>query len=177
MKKVLLVLFSICLLVSCGKDNKVWDPNTPISFRPEIGVKSETGVPTAREVVERTISLLYYQSSVVDDFQGYTFSDSQRDFVNNRLTMPSFNVINPDHGLVPFFIEATDLVFITVENDVITDTLAYIPNATLRAAEAIIKKAYAEEDYETCYQTFDKAFRFIPITGAKWRALKEQGKQ
>lgn len=176
MKKVFFIWLSLFLL-SCSKnDNKVWNPNTPISLRPEIGVKSEAEIPTAKEVVEKTSELRYWHSSLPFP-RGYAFYEGQRDLVNNRLVMRSFEVIDPLHGLVPFFIEATDMVFIRIENDVITDTLAYIPNATLRAAEAIMKKAYAEEDYETCYQTFDNAFRFIPITGAKWRELKEQGKQ
>lgn len=56
------------------------------------------------------------------------------------------------------------------------DTIAYIPNATLREGEAIVKKAMAEEDYETCYKMFDTHYKFIPITGPEYMELVRQGK-
>lgn len=174
MKKILL-LVSVFLVLACSKNDKQkWNPDVMISLRPETGVKSEAGTPTAREVVEQTSQIMYWHTSGPTP-QGRGFSEGQRDLENNRLLMFSDDVIDPVHGLVPFFIECTDLVFVKMENYIITDTLAYIPNTTLRAAEAIIKTAYAEEDYETCYRTFDNAWRFIPTTGEQWRKLKEQG--
>lgn len=55
------------------------------------------------------------------------------------------------------------------------DTIAYIPNAVMREAEKNITEAYARGDYAACYKLFDTAITFFPITGAEWRALKEQG--
>lgn len=56
------------------------------------------------------------------------------------------------------------------------DTLAYIPNATLKESKRILKKAMAEEDYETCYKMFDTHYKFIPITGPEYMELVRQGK-
>ena len=55
------------------------------------------------------------------------------------------------------------------------DTLGYIPNSILKKAQQDIQVAYTKQDFETCYSLFDTAFRFYPITGEKWRALKESG--
>lgn len=176
MKKILLLICLSFLLFNCSKDkNKIWDTDAVVSLRPEAGVKSEETL-SAKEIVKQTSGLRYWHSSFHLP-SGYAFAENQRDLTNNRLIIRSWEIIDPNHGLVPFFIEATDLVFIKIENDKITDTLAYIPNATLRAAETIMKAAYAAEDYDTCYNTFDNAWKFIPITGAQWRELKKQGKQ
>lgn len=174
MKKVLFVCLSLFLL-SCSKsDNKLWDSNKMVSLRPEVGVKSDN-ILTAREIVERTTDIMFYAQEY-QKVVGRKFAPNQKDFVNNRLLMFGSDVIDPIHGLGTVFVECRDLVFVRFEGEIITDTLAYIPNATLRAAEAIIKKAYAEQDYNTCYEVFDNAWRFVPITGSEWRALKAVGK-
>lgn len=173
MKKVLFICLSL-FLISCSKsDNKVWDSNAMVSLRPEVGVKSAQ--LTAREIVERTTDIMFF-SPGYNMVVGRKFAPNQKDFVNNRLLMFGEDVIDRAHGLVPTFIECVDLVFVRFEGEVITDTLAYIPNTTMRAAEAVIKKAYTEQDYNACYEIFDNAWRFVPITGVEWRALKAVGK-
>lgn len=192
-----LTLIIAAVLVSCSKsdDRKPWDPNAMISLRPAVSIaagvhvlRPEAGVPagtkaettpqhlTAKEIVEQAYSI----QLINDLLSGYFtrgFTDNQRDVDNLRLLMYGFDVIDQFGDFVPDFIEGYDLVFtrqLTVLPSTV-DTIAYIPNATLRVAETAIKAAYAKEDYEACYKIFDEAFTFIPITGAEWLALKAAG--
>ena len=56
------------------------------------------------------------------------------------------------------------------------DTIAYVPNAQMEAAEPLVRAAYARGDYDECYRILEKAYTFIPITGAQWRKLKAANK-
>ena len=56
------------------------------------------------------------------------------------------------------------------------DTIAYVPNAQLEAAEKLVRAAYERGEYDRCYQILEKAYTFIPITGAQWRKLKAENK-
>ena len=56
------------------------------------------------------------------------------------------------------------------------DTIAYVPNAQLEAAEKLVRAAYERGEYDRCYQILEKAYTFIPITGAQWRKLKAKNK-
>ncbi len=126
------------------------------------------------------------------------FDDDQRDVAGERLMMWGEDVIDIHRGgvLVDDFIGASNVVIVCARaqtgelldqvnglrtlngevymNNVVYDTIAYIPNATLRKAYTEIHAAFDREDYITVYQLFDDAFRWIPITGAEWRALKAQ---
>jgi hypothetical protein len=96
---------------------------------------------------------------------------------NPALLRYGTDIIDTWGNLVPDLIEGYDFAIeIFRANDDI-DTIAYIPNIYIREAEAIVKKAYAEKDYKTVYEVFHDAFKFIPITGAEYRALKEKGLQ
>lgn len=55
------------------------------------------------------------------------------------------------------------------------DTIGYVPNRVIKAAEAAIHTAFEAGDYERCTQLFETAYTFQPITGAEWRELKAQG--
>lgn len=57
----------------------------------------------------------------------------------------------------------------------IKDTIAYIPNAVMREAQGRIEKAFNDSNYTEVYKLFYETFRFKPITGKKWRELKEKG--
>lgn len=57
------------------------------------------------------------------------------------------------------------------------DTIGYVPNRVIKAAEAEIHKAFNAGDYEKCTQLFETAYVFQPITGAEWRALKAKNEQ
>lgn len=180
MKKSLLllavVLLSAVAITSCqDKKNKIWDPNAKISLSAADGVPSGKGSSvhlTAKEIVEQTKNIMFMYN---DKQWGRGFADNQRDFVNNRLLMNSTDIIAYDGTYTPDFIESQDVILTTTNGIVVTDTIAYIPNKTLRDAAAIIKPAYDAEDYDLVYATFDKAFRFIPITASEWLELKRQG--
>lgn len=122
----------------------------------------------------------------------------RRDFENKRFLWSGGYVIETDPD-VPgwsqlglFITDAEDVVFaVPVDNNTGEwidlsdplwsqyschfDTLGYIPNRILKKAQQDIQEAYASGDFETCYRLFDTAFVFIPITGERWRALKEAG--
>lgn len=57
----------------------------------------------------------------------------------------------------------------------IYDTLAYIPNAVMQATGETLLKAVQDEDAVTCKKILSDGYKFIPITGAEWRALKKAG--
>ena len=59
----------------------------------------------------------------------------------------------------------------------IFDTIAYVPNKVVRAAEDEIHAAFNSQDYDKCLQLFETAYVFQPITGAQWRALKAKNEQ
>lgn len=183
-KGILLVAIATIIGVSftsCeNKKNKLWDPNAKISLRAADGVPSGKGSSvhlTAKEIVEQTTNIEFINPKLSgDDRLTRGFTDNQRDFVNNRLLMNSTDIISYDGTYNPSFIEGQDVRLTTATHEAILDTIAYIPNKTLRDAAAIIKQAYDAEEYDLVYATFDQAFRFIPITGAEWLELKRQGK-
>lgn len=125
----------------------------------------------------------------------------RRDIENKRILFGGGHVIQTD-GIDPtwsqlgmFITDAVDIVFVAFKDkesgDFINlkilddetnadamfkvDTIAYIPNKILKKAQEDIKAAYAIEDFTTCYKLFDESFVFVPITGAKWRAMKAAG--
>lgn len=79
--------------------------------------------------------------------------------------------------LVPDFIYAYDCVIEIFRSNNDIDTIAYIPNEYMRAAEDSIKSALMAQDTVSVYTTFQNAFRFVPITGSEYRTLKSQNNQ
>lgn len=165
-------------LVSCKDDNKgKLDPNAMISIRAAQGVpsgKAETANPkhlTAREIVEQAAEASFLLSD--GRYAQKYIPDNMRDLETNRLLMYATEAIESTGELELAFIECTDWVFRTQdENFHPIDTIAYIPNGLIREIEKKIKAAYAKGDYAACYQILDTDVRFTPITGAEWRALK-----
>lgn len=182
MKKWLLLWTMALALGACSEKEgpKVWDADAMISLRaaktaPSPKSRAE-GHLTPREIVEQAWA-------IVNDYKDMQpvrgFADAQRDFVNERLLMWGTDIINSRLEYAPQFIEGKNTVLTRNHTpfgeqwDI--DTIAYIPNRVLEAAQAIIKPAFERGDYETCYEAFDKAFTFIPITGAEYRALQARG--
>jgi len=153
---------------------------------------------SALEIVLQTTNLEFMYNGTE---WGRGFSLPQRDTLSPMLKMWGTDVIDMDGNLGLGFIEAYDCVLQrlfyvkystkdTVLYDpianypyeydydkVLFDTIAYIPNSVLRSAETKIKAAFEKLDYASCYQIFDSAYVFIPITGPEWRALKTNGNQ
>lgn len=183
MKRIFVLCGMVALLAACNKEdnNGKLDPNAMIALNPAPGVKADDPVHlTAREIVEQTAYLSAEDRDGQPDCRR-GFADHQRDLVNNRLLMYGTDIIDQNGEYVPGFIESKDAILIRHlpspdPNEKVRDTIAYIPNSVLREAEMKIKAAYDQGDYATCYSLFDKAFTFMPITGAEWEALKAEGK-
>ncbi|MEF9950901.1 MAG: hypothetical protein RR752_06940, partial [Mucinivorans sp.] len=105
-------------------------------------------------------------------------SDEQKDLTTPKIMLWGMWVIH-ENKLTLEFLESKDMILVTREgmkgNGKITDTLAYIPNAQLRAAEKSIKDAYTAGNYDEVYRLFDQAYQFTPINGKDWLALKAKG--
>lgn len=188
MKKFLLlasITLCVSILSSCQKDNKgQLDPNAMISIRPAAGVpsgKAETNPEHwSAERIVRQVNGLYFWNRALQPLTSVSrgFGQQQRDLENMRLLMFGTDIIDQGGHYSPMFIEGEDMLLVyIVENITMTtiDTVAYIPNSVLRKTQVEIKAAYDAGDYTTCYSLFDKAFTFIPITGAEWLALKAKG--
>jgi hypothetical protein len=184
MKKLFYLLIAV-LLIACKVDEpKVFqiDPLATVNIKPAAGtvmkVKSNVNVEhlTALEIVKQTTIIQY---NFKGDRWERGFESNQRDTISAvpMLKMYGLDIINQEGDYVPDFIESIDCILIKFDTHAPygapRDTLAYIPNATLRAAELIIKQAYEAKNEELILNTFNTAFTFIPISGAEYRELKK----
>lgn len=185
MKHLLLILCFSVVASACSSDDGGGrlDPDAMVALNAAPEGKADgvggtkTGRLTAKEVVEQASVMSFWNDARnPNKAMARGFADHQRDTANNRLLMYGTDVIAQRGYLTTVFIEGRDFIFeiFDVENHPI-DTIAYIPNAIIRAAEAQIKEAYARGDYATCYRVMDEAYQFTPITGEEWRALKKAG--
>jgi len=191
MKKLFLFLAIAAVLASCKTDEpKVFQIKATdmISIKPATSAmraamraKSTTGHLSALEIVKKTteISLIMHGGTYEGVKAGRSFASEQRDTISEmpKLLMWATDVITLDGQLqvgVGGFIDATDVVFVNynLSTPKMRDTIAYISNASLRAAETAIRAAYVVKDMEACYAIFNAAYTFVPITGAEWRTLK-----
>ncbi len=175
MKKILFLLLAVFLFASCGKKTpRTLDPTAMIKIREAKQLRSagEQVTPTWEYVVRNAVGLILYNQIYANGAMSRGFNEGQRDLENMTLNMFGTDVITQFGELEDIFIGAKDVIFVAGN-----DTLAYIPNATLRDAEIKIKTAYEAENYDEVYRLFDDAYRAIPITGKDYKALKEEGKQ
>lgn len=103
------------------------------------------------------------------------FGEKMRDTIsdNPALLMFSDDILS-EKGLRNGFLKGYDVLVLDKQ----LDTIAYIPNKTLREAEQKIVKAYADSHYTEVYRLFkEEAYKFIPTTGKQYRKLKEKGLQ
>lgn len=184
MKKIILLfLISLCMC-ACSKDDAPdkgkLDSNATINLRPAPGTKAEGDNThlSALEIVKQTTDMHFQYSSRI---WGRGFAPAQRDTITPMLKMWGTDIIAQDGTLTPDFIESTNCVLVRIFNldkpNQVIDTIAYIPNSVLRDAETKVKDAFSKSDFTTCYQLFNTAFTFIPITGPEWRALQAKGQQ
>lgn len=189
MKKLILLLAACAAFASCKKENNngKLDPNAMVALNPAPGTRAyDSENPehlTARQIVEQATGLMTWNRKIQPLralARGFGPSDSRfRDYENNRLLMLGTDIIEMDGQLITSFLEGEDIYIMRV-NDPFTDhetldTIAYLPNAQLRAAEQKIKAAYASEDYTECYRLFNEAFTFYPVTGAEFKEMLEKG--
>jgi hypothetical protein len=185
MKKILFITVLAAIFAACESNEpkafSIKDTDM-ISIRPAASdanalqkVKADDAHLSALEIVKQTTII-----NTPDG--GRSFASEQRDTLSTppKLLMWATDVITLDGELQTWWIEATDVVFERYSTDSgdpnnVIDTIAYIPNSVLRAAETAIRAAYEAKDIEECYRLFNEAYTFKPITGAEWRALKANG--
>lgn len=192
MKRIITLLaVAAVMLTGCKKEPFRLSPDATLSIRPAAGVKlkAETENPehlSALEIVKQTVNMKFQtiDKLIPEKHTVYRgFSDAQRDLNPEapRLKMWGTDIIDFEGNLCEPFIIAEDVVLERAvrpgDMGSPMDTIGYIPNATLRAAEREIRSAYAAKDNERVYKIFDEAYRFTPITAKEWKALKEQGLQ
>lgn len=192
MKRIITLLaVAAVMLTGCKKEPFRLSPDATLSIRPAAGVKlkAETENPehlSALEIVKQTVNMKFQtiDKLIPEKHTVYRgFSDAQRDLNPEapRLKMWGTDIIDFEGNLCEPFIIAEDVVLERLLDENTPkerlDTIGYIPNATLRAAEIEIRAAYANKDIEKVYKLFDEAYRFTPITAKEWKALKEQGLQ
>lgn len=133
---------------------------------------------SALEIVKQTVGLSFQNVPLYgEQAADRGFSEEMRDTVSDP---PSLKMLGTDiiyeGNYYPEFIECTDcILFIALDGGLHRDTVGYIPNSVLRAAEVEIKTAFEALDNEEVYRLFNEAFTFVPVTGAEWRALKAKG--
>lgn len=182
MKKLFLLLAIAAIVVSCKTDEptefKIKDTDM-ISIKPAASAKSVA--MKAKSVDEHLSALEIVQQTTIISTPQFerSFASEQRDTLSTppKLLMWATDVITLDGQIQTDWIQTYDVVFVRYLNGSYQtkDTIAYIPNSTLRAAETAIRAAYEAKDLEACYSVFNTAYTFIPITGAEWRALKAEG--
>lgn len=197
-------LFVACHKDSPEQPQKqVYDGLRPVPIRAAEGTRAYIygNMLTGKQVVQQTWAMrgTAPDGTAVGD-KGFTAE--MRDTVNPALKLLMKDVVyktlDDDTPLLEgFFLTLRDVVFIRnlhIEKGDTTfcgyekdysgsmlyvheqDTVAYVPNAQLEKAEPLVRAAFAKGDYEQCYKMLEKAYTFIPITGAQWRKLKAEKK-
>lgn len=126
---------------------------------------------------------------------------AQRDTINGKLFFFGLDAIGGIHadenGLGSFLSKARNVVFtVAVDSNgnihgnwsatqdqfmkdpdakMIFDTVAYVPNSVMDKTRHDVLEALRAGDNQRCYELFNKAVVFIPITGEEYRELERQG--
>lgn len=187
-------------------DNKSsYDPFRPVPIRAAAGTRAyiQGNLLSGKQVVQQTWGMKgMYPDGTPTQGGGKTFTEVMRDTINPALKLLVKDVIgmSPDrksHKLGDVFLTLRDVVFTrglhvegkdtvfcgyakdysgTILYPNVTDTVAYVPNSQLIAAEPLVRAAFEKGEYNECYRILEKAYTFIPITGGKWRKLKAENK-
>ena len=190
MKRLILFLILAVgfVLASCDNEEpKVFrlDPKAMISIKPEqkawngsMRIKAD-GYLSPLDIVRQTTVIRFKNTAMYgtgDATRGFELF--QRDTISAipSLKMWGTDIISSEGEYVPEFIEGHDCILEHWHTNSYfygkKDTIAYIPNSVLRAAETAIKQAFADKNTELVYQLFNEAFTFRPTTGAEYRQLK-----
>ena len=197
-------LFVACHKNSPEQPQKqVYDGLRPFPIRAAQGTRAYIygDMLTGKQVVQQTWAM---RGTTPDGTKvgDKSFTAEMRDTVNPALKLLMKDVVytttQDDTPLLEgFFLTLRDVVFIrnlhiekgdttfcgyekdysgSIQRVSEQDTVAYVPNAQLEKAEPLVRAAFAKGDYEACYKILEKAYTFIPITGAQWRKLKAEKK-
>lgn len=204
MKNLLYFMFAAVVFSACGSDdvevvkksNGKLDPSAMVRIEADKGVRlrssetevqyTEDGEPllSALEITKQGVAMafhsFYASGKPYDHYTSRGFGDWMRDTISPSpaLLMFSTDIIDQQGKLYKTFIYAEDVVVVRVlYNPEREDTIAYIPNAVLKAAREKIETAYNDSNYTEVYRLFNEAYKFRPTTGKQWRKLKEKGLQ
>ena len=194
------------LFISCSKDDNKssYDPFRPVPIRAAAGTRAyiQGNLLSGKQVVQQTWGMRGKYPDGTATQGAKPFTDVMRDTINPAFKLLMQDVLPPSpdrksHILGDVFITLRDVVFErglhvegkdtvfcgyakdysgTILYPNVTDTVAYVPNAQLIAAEPLVRAAFERGDYDECYRILEKAYSFIPITGAQWRKLKAENK-
>ena len=194
------------LFISCSKDDNksAYDPFRPVPIRAAAGTRAyiQGNLLSGKQVVQQTWGMRGKYPDGTATQGAKPFTDVMRDTINPAFKLLMQDVLPPSpdrksHILGDVFITLRDVVFErglhvegkdtvfcgyakdysgTILYPNVTDTVAYVPNAQLIAAEPLVRAAFERGDYDECYRILEKAYSFIPITGAQWRKLKAENK-
>lgn len=194
------------LFISCSKDDNKssYDPFRPVPIRAAAGTRAyiQGNLLSGKQVVQQTWGMKGKYPDGTATQGAKPFTDVMRDTINPAFKLLMQDVLPPSpdrksHILGDVFITLRDVVFErglhvegkdtvfcgyakdysgTILYPNVTDTVAYVPNGQLIAAEPLVRAAFERGDYDECYRILEKAYTFIPITGAQWRKLKAENK-
>ena len=191
-KTLLILSVAALLLTACDKEPKAENKQQEfkegyvyINVENEMKNGDEEKVPTAEEVV-REAHWLKCTNDLGEENSLLGLGEQNKDYENNRLRFHSDMVVEkrPYYDkeadklkerweLCPYFIPCRDVRVVDGQ----TNVIAYIPNAAMEKAEREIRAAWDKGDINECVRLFHEAWTCIPITGAQWDKLKEEGKQ
>lgn len=169
MKNLLYLFLFALLFTACDKDETKptkgkLDPDAMISISPDesFNLKALHIGLTPEEIVRDAYSMNFkthwdagvYREEYLTPNRG--FPDSYKDFDNNILKFWATDIIKEDGTLLNLFLKGYDYFILNEAND----TIAYIPNDILRAAETLIEAAYEAGYYDEVYRLFDEAYTY-----------------
>lgn len=170
MRNLLYLLLFALLFTACDKDETkepkdTW--NSFVSINPDASFQLKSLVPglTPENIVRDAYSMNVKTHWLSNGFQeepgGFNrgFPDHVKDFDNNILKFYATDIITEDGILLNSFLKAYDVFILNEAND----TIAYIPNEVLRAAEPLIEAAFEDGDYNEVYRLFDEAYTYKAI--------------
>lgn len=183
MKKILFLLFALVLLTSCDPNDTPdtkgkFDPNAMILIKPAKGVQLKATVPglTATEIVEQAYQIRWqshwfnneYSDRVKDIVRG--LDETWKDFDKPAFKMLADDIIREGVYWRDF---PYGFNFVIVNERIedhsvlgpqhFNDTIAYIPDATIKVARIKIEAAFADGDYNEINRIFKEAFTFLPM--------------
>lgn len=187
MKKLIgMFLMVAAVFTACKKDDvktrMTLDPAAMVFIKPDQTASVKSANPqhlTPLEIVKRATTLRCFNDSLGpgDWAGGFAGKDTVSEIPAFLRYGTDIIAVNGSGNtvIIPDFIYMRDCAIEIMHSNTDIDTIAYIPNAVVRSAQARIEAALAAQDTLAVYTIFNDAFKFIPITGPEYKDLKRQG--